>query len=158
MPENILNLSEGIQKSLLNQVTATENDVIVGKSFIGSNGDLKIGAVPDRGQYQYSNRIYVVGDYIAFEDIPEGIYRKNGAVWAPEIRADLETVKNLVGSTSKRVRVVATTYLGTRGSTPFGHCDIYIYNADTGEQIGGFSGDSTAMNGPGSNSETTCSL
>lgn len=166
MPENLLNISEGIPKSLLDQITVTENDVVSGKSFLGSDGLIRVGNIPDLGQYQWT-RGFGSGTnpsnsrrYITLNNIPEGLYRKNGEDWAPEIRADEEELLNWFGyaKSKGRVRVLATTYLGTRGSTPFGHCDINIYNADTGALIGAFSGDSTSMNGPGSNSETTCSL
>ena len=93
MPENLLNTSEGIPKSLLDQITATENDVVSGKTFIGSDGTLKHGSVPDRGDSQWAGGFGGGTDsstkktYISLNRIPEGIYRKNGAEWAPEIRA-----------------------------------------------------------------------
>ena len=48
----------------------------------------------DRGQYQYAGGIGSGTDengrYYAFNRIPEGYYRKNGADWAPEIRISEE--------------------------------------------------------------------
>ena len=45
MPESMLNVSSGIQKSELQKITATVGDVKVGKTFIDSTGSMKTGTL-----------------------------------------------------------------------------------------------------------------
>ena len=45
MPESMLNLSSGIQKSELQKITATVGDVKIGKTFIDSTGSMKTGTL-----------------------------------------------------------------------------------------------------------------
>lgn len=93
MPDNLLSPSNGLSKSLLDQITATESDVVSGKTFIGSDGLIRVGNIPDNGQYQYATGFgYGLEDkfqtgrkYISCYGIPEGLYRKDGAFWAPEV-------------------------------------------------------------------------
>lgn len=100
MPEKMLDASSGIPKELLSKITATENDVASGKSFIGSDGSIKVGNIPDRGQWQHTegagSSTDESGYYIALNGIPEGIYRKNGADWAPEIRMTAAKANSLL--------------------------------------------------------------
>lgn len=56
----------------------------------------------ERGQYQTAGGIGGGGSssYYTFNNIPEGIYRKNGASWAPEIRLSKSTVLNYIMDSS----------------------------------------------------------
>lgn len=103
MSEKILQNDTGIPKSILQQITATENDVVSGKSFLASDGTIKNGAIIDRGKSQY-NGSFGAGDqngrhYISLSQIPEGVYRKNDTEWAPEIRTYEDELMNWFGYT-----------------------------------------------------------
>ena len=103
MSEKILQSDTGISKSILSKITATPSDVVSGKSFLSPDGTIKNGSVADNGQAKYCGG-FGEGDeggrhYIALNDIPEGIYRKNGADWAPEIRAYEDELMNWFGYT-----------------------------------------------------------
>ena len=45
MPEKLLCPSYGISKSLIDQITANSDDILNGKAFIGSNGDIQYGSL-----------------------------------------------------------------------------------------------------------------
>lgn len=79
--------------------------------FIGPSGG------KDRGQYQYAGGIGGGTSYIAFNDIPEGIYKKNGASWAPEIRANMSDVWPYLGALSKTVSKYNNNIKGDNAST-----------------------------------------
>lgn len=84
--------SGGLTKSKLELATAVESEVSQGKTFYaGGSKDLKTGTLVERGTAQNAGGIGSGGSgssaYIAFNRIPEGIYRANGTDWGPEIRA-----------------------------------------------------------------------
>lgn len=143
MPDNLLSPSNGLSKSLLDQITATESDVVSGKTFIGSDGDLKIGTIPDRGLYQYATgfgsgleeTFYPGRKFISCNGIPEGLYRNGGTYWTPEIRvledeliAHLQTLGyfNLNGKsgTNGGSDLNNTTYVGCDKGAQWGSIKI----------------------------------
>lgn len=91
----------GIGLTKLALANATADQVSNGRTFYAGNKTLKTGSLQERGQYQYAGGIGGGGNgataYVAFNNIPEGIYRKNGADWAPEIRASKTDVYGYLG-------------------------------------------------------------
>ena len=83
--------SGGLTKSKLALATAVPGDVVAGKTFYAGDKNLKTGTLVERGTAQNAGGIGSGGSgssaYIAFNRIPEGIYRANGTDWGPEIRA-----------------------------------------------------------------------
>lgn len=90
----------GLTNSKLALANATADQVSSGRTFYAGDKALKTGSLQERGQFQYAGGVGsgVFDDipYIALNDIPEGIYRKNGAAWAPEIRAQSAQVGNII--------------------------------------------------------------
>ena len=75
----------------------------VSSSYVGvptSHAKSALDWPTERGQYQYAGGIGSGTDengrFYALNNIPEGIYRKNGADWAPEIRISEETYLDYV--------------------------------------------------------------
>lgn len=83
--------SGGLTKRKLELATAVESEVSQGKTFYARDKTLKTGTLVERGTAQNAGGIGSGGSgssaYIAFNKIPEGIYRANGTDWGPEIRA-----------------------------------------------------------------------
>lgn len=83
--------SGGLTKSKLELATAVESEVSQGKTFYAGDKNLKTGTLVERGTAQNAGGIGSGGSgssaYIAFNRIPEGVYRANGTDWGPEIRA-----------------------------------------------------------------------
>lgn len=88
----------GLSAGKLELANAQPGDVSQGKKFYAGDKTLKTGTLVERGQYQYAGGIGSGGDYIALNNIPEGIYRKNGADWAPEIRVPTADIRNYLGA------------------------------------------------------------
>lgn len=91
MPENLLNQDFGIPKSILSQVTANPDNVSVHKHYLGSDGQIHEGILEERGRSQYAGGVGSGQEddgtkYVSLNAIPEGVYRKNGKDWAPEVR------------------------------------------------------------------------
>ena len=78
-------------------------------------GQKVVGTLPECGQYQYCGSVGGGDGYVSFNDIPEGIYRKDGASWAPEIRAEQAAVASAVGLTPDKLKK-GQTVLGINGS------------------------------------------
>lgn len=91
----------GVGLSRLALANAAADLVSNGRTFYAGDKTLKTGTVMERGQYQYAGGIGGGGSgsdaYVSFNDIPEGIYRKNGNTWAPEIRASKVEVCDYLG-------------------------------------------------------------
>lgn len=93
---SMMGANGGLSNGKLALATATENDVSQGKTFYAGDKNIRTGTLAERGQYQYSGGVAWTGSYLALNNIPEGIYRKNGADWAPEIRFDqAQAIKSL---------------------------------------------------------------
>ena len=99
---DLMNPGGGLTKSKLLLANANPSDVSQGKGFYSNgNKELQTGTLQERGQYQMAGGVGGGGSdssaYVAFNNIPEGIYRKNGSDWAPEIRALRSDVVNYLG-------------------------------------------------------------
>ena len=83
--------SGGLTKRKLELATAVESEVSQGKTFYARDKTLKTGTLVERGTAQNAGGVGSGGSgssaYIAFNRIPEGVYRANGTDWGPEIRA-----------------------------------------------------------------------
>lgn len=78
------------------------------------DGELCRGTLTDRGQYQYGG--FGSGDgYYAINTLPEGIYRKNGATWAPEARITAANLRAGLGITADKI-VKGATVAGVAGN------------------------------------------
>lgn len=86
----------GVGPGKLELANAAADRVSSGYTFYAGDKLLKTGSLPERGQQQTVNTIGAGSGYIAINNIPEGIYRKNGADWAPEIRVNEDTLINYV--------------------------------------------------------------
>lgn len=106
----------------IDTATATTLDVSSGKTFYAGDKTLKTGTLVERGQFQNAGGI-TGGDivpYYAFQNIPEGIYRKNGANGAPEVRYDKGlTLDFILQATPVSVRWAALAYNSGRLQTDF---------------------------------------
>lgn len=99
---DLMNPGGGLTKSKLELATAVESEVSQGKTFYARDKTLKTGTLVERGTAQNAGGIGSGGSgssaYIAFNRIPEGIYRANGTDWGPEIRAITTDVIDYVAS------------------------------------------------------------
>lgn len=75
---------------------ASASDVSANKTFTSSDGLNKNGSLAERGQYQ-NGGVAFCDTYFAINGLPEGIYRSNGASWAPEARCTAEQLRNALG-------------------------------------------------------------
>lgn len=106
----------------IDTATATASYVSSGKTFYAGDKTRKTGTLVERGQYQNAGGIGAGGDstYYAFNNIPEGIYRKNGASWAPEIRYSKgPTLDYILKATAISVQWKALAYNSGRLQTNF---------------------------------------
>lgn len=82
--------------------TAAANQISSGKTA-WVNGKKVIGTLTERGQYQNGGAAFT-GSYFAINSMPEGIYRKNGASWAPEARCTADQLRNVLGITANKIK------------------------------------------------------
>lgn len=157
----------GLGNSRLKQATAEADMVSEDATFYAGDKTLKTGTLVERGQAQTAGSMGGGGnsDYYAFNDIPEGIYRKNGADWAPEIRYDKTNTINYIVGTNRddvisslgiKVRVDISAHLGTHGSTPYANATAKIYIDGTSK--GSVSAESQNMNGADATNSTTVTV
>lgn len=122
MSTDLIQPGGGLTKSKLLLANATSDYVSEGKTFYAQDKILKTGTLVERGQYQNAGGI-AGGDflaYYAFQNIPEGIYRSNGASGAPEIRYDKGlTLDFILKATPISVRWAALAYNSGRLQTDF---------------------------------------
>nr|DAE23923.1 MAG TPA: hypothetical protein [Myoviridae sp. ctool15] len=94
----LMTASSGLTKRKLALATATPDKVSADATYYAGDKTLKTGTLVERGTNQNAGDIGAGGSgssaYIAFNKIPEGIYRANGAEWGPEIRASSVDVMN----------------------------------------------------------------
>ena len=126
----------GVGLSRLALANATADQVSNGRTFYAGDKTLKTGSLQERGQYQSVNTVGQGSGYIAINNIPEGIYRKNGESWAPEIRVNEDTLINYVvdhyrskvlARLNITIRVDVGAHLGTHGSTPYANAYTNVY-------------------------------
>lgn len=82
--------------------TAAANQISSGKTA-WVNGKQVTGTLTERGQYQSGGAAFT-GSYFAISSLPEGIYRKNGASWAPEARCTADQLRNALGITAGKIK------------------------------------------------------
>lgn len=82
--------------------TAAANQISSGKTA-WVNGQKVTGTLTERGQYQSGGAAFT-GSYFAVNSLPEGIYRKNGASWAPEARCTADQLRNALGITAGKIK------------------------------------------------------
>ena len=82
--------------------TAAANQISSGKTA-WINGKQVTGTLTERGQYQSGGAAFT-GSYFAISSLPEGIYRKNGASWAPEARCTADQLRNALGITANKIK------------------------------------------------------
>lgn len=119
---SLMGTGSGLTNSKLRLANAQPNYVSSGKTFYAGDKTLKTGTLVERGQYQNAGGIGggVDSSYYAFNNIPEGIYRKNGASWAPEIRFDKsKTIDFILKATSVSVGWKALAYNSGRYQVNF---------------------------------------
>lgn len=129
--------------------TAAANQISSGKTA-WVNGQKVTGTLTERGQYQSGGAAFT-GSYFAVDSLPEGIYRKNGASWAPEARCTADQLRNVLGITAGKIKkgeviagvtgtwegyVANPTDLYYKGSNPAG-----FYVSDNGGGYGSASFD-----------------
>lgn len=155
MATDLMQPGGGLTKSKLLLANASESDVSQGKKFYAGDKQIKTGTLVERGQYQYAGGVGCYGDYVAFNRIPEGIYRAgNNPDWAPEIRMSEDQVINFIvdnfrSKVLKRLNLnlelSVSAALGTHGSTPYSAA--YGAVKLNGGQIMYTGGESQNMNG-----------
>lgn len=116
-------VGEPVNGSLSLSGNAAASDVASGKTFYTTNPKSKqTGTLVERGQYQTAGGWGSGGSgadaYFAMNRIPEGIYRANGADWAPEIRMKQTDVRAAIGATNAANWRSNTTIAGLKGSMP----------------------------------------
>lgn len=120
---DLMNPGGGLTKAKLLLANANPSDVSKGKSFYSNgNKELQTGTLVERGMYQNAGGIGGGGDgdFFAFNDIPEGIYRKNSTSWAPEIRySKVLTLDYILKATAISVDAKALAYNSGRLQTDF---------------------------------------
>ena len=85
----------GIAGAATSDATAAANQISSGK-IAYAKGSKVIGTLAERGQSQYGGFGQGNG-YVAINALPEGIYRSNGAAWAPEARIATSTLASGIG-------------------------------------------------------------
>ena len=84
------------------------------------NGKKITGKLLERGQYQYGGVAWC-STYFAINALPEGIYRKGGADWAPEARCTAEQIRNVLGITENKI-ITGQSIAGVNGNQhPYGY-------------------------------------
>lgn len=81
---------------------AAANQISSGKTA-WVNGKKVTGTLTERGQYQNGGAAFT-GSYFAINALPEGIYRSNGASWAPEARCTADQLRNALGITAGKIK------------------------------------------------------
>lgn len=98
---------------------AAASDIAAGKTA-WVNGAKVTGSLAELGQWQMTGGTVIAGSgdsaYLALNNIPEGIYRKNGAYWAPEVRTTLPNLRAAIGYTDPSKVWNGVTIAGLKGT------------------------------------------
>lgn len=126
----------GIAGAATSDATAAANQISSGK-IAYAKGSKVIGTLAERGQSQYGGFGQGNG-YVAINALPEGIYRSNGAAWAPEARIATSTLASGIGLNASVIKK-GVTILGITGSFE-GYVSNPLYLFKNGSYGGGQSG------------------
>jgi hypothetical protein len=125
--------------SLASQTSANAaaNQISSGKTA-WVNGKKVTGTLTERGQYQNGGAAFT-GSYFAVNSLPEGIYRSNGASWAPEARCTADKLRNALGITAGKIKK-GETIAGVSGNVEayrYYQADVYAGSKDAFTNING---------------------
>lgn len=98
----LMTASSGLTKRKLALATATPDKVSADATYYAGDKTLKTGTLVERGQYQIGGTGSGgsgMDKYFAINALPEGIYRSNGADWAPEARCSWYDLMTMLFST-----------------------------------------------------------
>lgn len=90
MPDNLLSPSYGIPSSLLEDLTATTGDVLSGKTYLGSDGEVHSGTMTNN-----ASRVSPISsfyDETTYFTIPKGAYVTGGSSGYPEVATSLTDI------------------------------------------------------------------
>lgn len=140
----LMTASGGLTKRKLALATATPDKVSADVTYYAGDKMMKTGTLVERGTNQNAGGIGSGGNgssaYIAFNRIPEGIYRANGTNWGPEIRASSVDVMNqaLVPTSAGNYSDNGNTNSGTSLSHNFSLTAgrFYLFVLDVGTRDG----------------------
>lgn len=117
--------------------TAVANQISSGKTA-WVNGKQLTGTLTERGQYQSGGAAWC-NTYFAINSLPEGIYRSNGASWAPEARCTADQLRNALGITAGKIKK-GETIAGVSGNVEayrYYQADVYAGSKDAFTNING---------------------
>lgn len=131
--------------------TAAANQISSGKTA-WVNGKKIAGTLTERGQYQSGGAAWC-NTYYAINALPEGIYRSNGASWAPEARCTADQLRNALGITAGKIKS-GQTIAGVSGSVKeyaYYQADVATTGRDSFKNINGNTGSCYVVEASGFN-------
>ena len=135
----------GIAGAATSDATAAANQISSGKiAYV--KGSKITGTLAERGQSQYGNFGQGNG-YVAINALPEGIYRSNGAAWAPEARIATSTLASGIGLNASVIKK-GVSILGITGTCEgYFENPLYVYNYGTWKYVSSGGMSTTSITG-----------